>query len=128
MIIRLRPLLICLLAYAVALGLTLLALSVMLDLGSIGFDTQVPRSAVLTPMIAVVAFWGTCRLAGVPLDPARSFLIGAIVVYGLLFFMGRIVALTQISHTLAALTAATILLVGCYAVIARALTGRAEPL
>lgn len=128
MILSLRPFLITLLAFAVSLVLTVMALSTMIDLQNIGFQTEMPRHAVLTPMIAVVGFWGITRIFGVPLDPARTFLFGAIAIYGVLFFMGRVVSLTQINSGLATIVAVLVLYVACYLAVVQAQKQRQDAL
>ena len=55
-----------------------------------------------------------CAVSSSPLNPAKTFLFGAIAVYGIRFFMGRIVALTQISSNLASATAAVVLFALAY--------------
>lgn len=121
MILRPRPFLITLVAFAVAIVLTLLVLAGIVDLSTIGFETEIPTSAVLTPMVAVVSFWGVSRVFGVPLDPARTFLLGAIMIYGVLFFVGRVVALTALSSSLATIVACLVLFVLGYLACAMAL-------
>ena len=127
MTLHLRPFLICLLAYVAALVLTSIALAAMVDLSVVSLQTVMPREAALTPMIAVVVFWAVSRVMGVPLAPAQTFLIGAIVIYGILFFMGRIVVWTPVNSSLATLVAALLLFVACYMGTVWAIRREADP-
>jgi len=87
----LRRLLITLLAYVAGLALTMVALVGIVDVSSLSIDAGLPTVAILTPMIAVVVFWGVARVCGVPVDPARAFLGGGIAIYSLLYLCGRLV-------------------------------------
>ena len=115
-----RLLLIAFAAWLLAVGLTALALSVMIEETEIGFDTVLPRSAMLAPMIGVVAFWGVARALSVPLNPIRVFVIGALLVYGLLYLLGRVVAVTQIDTMLGLATGALVTLVAAYVAVLQA--------
>ena len=76
------------------------ALLVMIPDGDVSYATELPRSAVTTPMIAVVAFWGIVRATGIPLDPIRTFVLGGLAVYTLLYVVGRILAVSGVSPLL----------------------------
>ncbi len=86
----------CLVAVLVAFAVLL----VMIDNVPINYTTELPRHAVTAPMIAVIAFWGIVRAAGVPLDPMRTFVLGGLAVYGLLYLIGRVLAGTGLSPVL----------------------------
>ena len=89
----------CLLAIAAAFG----ALIVMLPDGaqsSITAATELPTSTVTTPMIGVIVFWGIVRACGVPLDPMRTFVLGAVAVYVVLYLVGRVWMVTGFSPLL----------------------------
>ena len=122
-----RLLLISFAAWLLAVGLTALALSVMIEETEIGFDTVLPRSAMLAPMIGVVAFWAVGRLLSVPLNPVRVFVIGALLVYGLLYLLGRVVAVAQIDGTLALLVAAVVTFGAGYVAVVRADQSEDQP-
>ncbi len=87
-----RQFLICIVAYVVGLALTLAALLGVVDLDAVSLDSGLPTVAMLTPMVAVVGFWAVARIAGVPIDPLRTFLFGGIAIYSLLYLCGRLVA------------------------------------
>lgn len=76
------------------------ALSVMVHDMPISYATELPRSAVTVPMIAVVVFWAIVRAAGVPLAPMRTFVLGGLAVYALLYLVGRVLAVTGFSPIL----------------------------
>ncbi|MBU0781208.1 hypothetical protein [Loktanella salsilacus] len=86
----------CIAAVLVAFG----ALVVMIPSGTVSYATEMPRSAVTAPMIAVVVFWGIVRACGVPLDPMKTYVFGALAVYGMLYLVGRVLAVTGISPPL----------------------------
>ena len=89
---------------------------VMLEGMAISVNTAVPPAAMTVPMIGVIVFWLICRAMGAALEPVRTFMIGALVVYGTLYFVGRIITFTAIGETLA-------LLVAFLAIIATAFAG-----
>ncbi len=76
------------------------ALTVMMPDGGVSYATELPRSAVTAPMIAVIVFWSIVRAAGVPLEPMRTFVLGGLAVYALLYFVGRILAVSGVSPLL----------------------------
>jgi hypothetical protein len=82
----------CILAYVVGLVLATVALLGVVDLDTVSLDSGLPMVAMLTPMVAVVGFWAVARMAGVPIDPMRTFLFGGIAIYSLLYLCGRLVA------------------------------------
>jgi hypothetical protein len=45
-------------------------------------------------------FWGIVRACGVPLDPMKTYVFGALAVYGMLYLVGRVLAVTVISPPL----------------------------
>ncbi|SEN31091.1 hypothetical protein SAMN04488003_11315 [Loktanella fryxellensis] len=77
------------------------ALTVMIPEGDITYATALPPTTYTTPMIAVVVFWGIVRACGVPLDPMRTFVLGALAVYTLVYAVGRVLAVTGVSPSLA---------------------------
>ena len=99
--IRRPPLvLIWALACIAAVLVVLAALAAMIPEGVVSYATEMPRSAVTAPMIAVVVFWGIVRAAGVMLDPMKTFVIGALAVYGMLYMVGRVLAVKGLSPPL----------------------------
>ncbi len=86
---------------AVSGGLIIAAAAgvVMLEGAVIDSTTSVPWSAMTGPMIAVIVFWLFGRFLGVPLEPVRTFLYGALVVYGTLYFLGRVIAAGALGTT-----------------------------
>lgn len=86
----------CIIAIAAAFG----ALIVMIPDGTISYATELPPTTYTTPMIAVIVFWAIVRAFGVPLEPMRTFVLGAVAVYALLYFVGRILAVTGFSPLL----------------------------
>lgn len=109
-----RHLILCVVACTVAVALAVLVLTVMVPATNISYATQVPRSAITVPMIAVVVFWSIVRASGVQLAPVPTFLFGAIAVYGLLYGAGRMIALagTNSIATVAVTATAVLVLVG----------------
>lgn len=77
------------------------ALTVMIPEGEITYATALPPTTYTTPMIAVVVFWGIVRACGVPLDPMRTFVLGAVAVYTLVYVVGRVLAVTGVSPLVA---------------------------
>ena len=115
-----RHLLICAVACLAALGLSGLALTVMVPDADISYATELPRSAVTVPMIAVVVFWAIVRACGVPLAPVRSFLFGAIAVYGLFYVVGRLISVAEFNPALTLAVSAALLFALAFAAIRKA--------
>lgn len=97
---RIRLVLIWFAASVLAIVAAFVALSVMVDETTISYATELPRSAVTVPMIAVVVFWGIVRACGVRLAPMRTFVLGGLAVYALLYLVGRVLAVTGLSPLL----------------------------
>ncbi|MCF7699681.1 hypothetical protein [Loktanella sp. M215] len=95
-----RLVLIWAVACAASVLLAFGALVVMIPDGTVSYATQLPRRAVTAPMIAVVAFWGIVRATGIPLEPIRTFVLGGLAVYALLYVVGRVLAVTGLSPLL----------------------------
>lgn len=112
-----RQLLTCILAYVVGLGLTIVALLGVVDLDTVSLDSGLPMVAMLTPMVAVVGFWAVARMAGVPIDPMRTFLFGGIAIYSLLYLCGRLVANAFMSNQGATIVGAVTLFVLAFLMI-----------
>ena len=100
MTLQKRLVLIWAVACVVAVTIAAAALAVMMPDGSVSYATELPRSAITAPMIAVVVFWGVVRACGVPLDPMRTFVLGGLAVYGVLYFIGRVLAVSGVSPML----------------------------
>ena len=77
----------------------------------VSLNTELPTQAMTAPMIGVVVFWLAGRALGAPLDAVRTFLFGALVVYGTLYFFGRVIAIALINASLA-LPIALLVIVG----------------
>ncbi|MFT5065864.1 MAG: hypothetical protein ACJAXK_000288 [Yoonia sp.] len=112
-----RQFLICILSYVIGLVLATGALLGVVDLTTVGLDSGLPTVAMLTPMIAVVGFWAVTRMAGVPLDPMRTFLFGGIAIYSLLYLCGRLVANAFMSNQGATIVGALALFVLAFMMI-----------
>lgn len=93
-----RQLLICIAAYVAGLVLAVGAMLGVVDLNTVSLDSGLPTVAMLTPMLAVVGFWAVARVAGIPIDPMRTFLFGGIAIYSLLYVSGRLVVNTVMSN------------------------------
>lgn len=111
----------CVFAIIAAFG----ALIVMIPDGMITLPPDVPRTAYTTPMIAVVVFWGIVRACGVPLEPMRTFVLGAVAVYVVIYLVGRVWVMTGLSPAL--VWAATLALLMALAWWAVASAGRGRP-
>lgn len=111
----------CVAALAAALG----ALIVMMPDGTITYATEMPTTTVTTPMIAVVVFWGIVRACGVPLEPMRTFVLGAVAVYAVIYFVGRVWVVTGLSPLLVWVANLLILLALAWWAVAAA--GRTRP-
>ncbi len=88
------------------------AMVVMLDGEPITVEGGVPYAAVTVPMIGVVVFWLVGRGLGAMLEPIRTFIFGALVVYGTLYFVGRVITFTVIPDSVA-LGLALLVIIGC---------------
>ncbi len=88
------------------------AMVVMLDGAPISVEGGVPYAAVTVPMIGVVVFWLVARALGALLEPIRTFIFGALVVYGTLYFVGRIITFTAMTDGLV-LALALLVIIGC---------------
>ncbi len=86
-----RQIIVTAVAFAAALVVAGAAMVVMLDGAPITVEGGVPYAAVTVPMIGVVVFWLVARALGALLEPIRTFIFGALVVYGTLYFVGRII-------------------------------------
>lgn len=93
-----RQFLICILAYVVGLVLAVGAMLGVVDLNAVSLNSGLPTVAMLIPMIAVVGFWAVARVAGIPIDPMRTFLFGGIAIYSLLYVSGRLVVNAVMSN------------------------------
>ena len=93
-----RQFLICIGAYVAGLVLAVAAMLGVVDLNSVSLDSGLPTVAMLTPMLAVVGFWAVARVAGIPIDPMRTFLFGGIAIYSLLYVSGRLVVNAVMSN------------------------------
>ena len=111
----------CLVAIIAAFG----ALIVMIPDGAITYATELPPTTYTTPMIAVVVFWGIVRACGVPLEPMRTFVLGAVAVYAVIYFVGRVWVVTGFSPLL--VWVANLLILLALAWWAVAVAGRARP-
>ena len=89
-------LLACIVAILAAFG----ALLVMIPEGNITYATELPATTYTTPMIGVVVFWGIVRACGVPLEPMRTFVLGAVAVYTVIYLVGRVWVITGFSPLL----------------------------
>ena len=85
------------LACVVAIVAAFVALLVMIPDGTITYATELPATTYTTPMIAVIVFWGIVRACGVQMEPMRTFVLGAVAVYALLYLVGRVLAVTGFS-------------------------------
>ena len=116
------------LACIVALVAAFAALVVMMPDGTLGattYATEMPATTFTTPMIAVVVFWGIVRACGVPLEPMRTFVLGAVAVYAVIYFVGRIWVVTGFSPLLVWVANLVILMaLAWWAVVA---AGRGRP-
>ena len=110
----------CVAAILAAFG----ALLVMIPDGAITYATELPATTYTTPMIAVVVFWGIARACGVPLDPMRTFVLGAVAVYALLYLVGRILAVTGFSPLLVWIVNLLVLVLLAWWAVASAGRGR----
>ncbi|MFZ3581023.1 hypothetical protein ACOI1H_02475 [Loktanella sp. DJP18] len=110
----------CVVAIAAALG----ALIVMIPDGAITYATELPATTYTTPMIAVIVFWGIVRACGVPLEPMRTFVLGALAVYAVLYLVGRIMAVTGFSPLLVWVLNLLVLLALAWWAVAAAGRGR----
>ena len=111
----------CILALGAAFG----ALIVMIPDGAITYATELPPTTYTTPMIAVVVFWGIVRACGVPLEPMRTFVLGAVAVYTVIYLVGRVWVMTGFSPLL--VWVATLVLLMGLAWWAVASAGRGRP-
>ena len=111
----------CILALGAAFG----ALIVMIPDGAITYATELPPTTYTTPMIAVVVFWGIVRACGVPLEPMRTFVLGAVAVYALLYLVGRVLAVTGFSPLL--VWAVNLVVLAALAWLAIVMAGRGRP-
>ena len=114
-------LLACIVAVVAAFG----ALLVMIPEGNITYATELPATTYTTPMIAVVVFWGIARACGVPLEPMRTFVLGAVAVYTVIYLVGRVWVMTGFSPLL--VWGATLVLLMGLAWWAVASAGRGRP-
>ena len=114
-------LLACIVAVVAAFG----ALLVMIPEGNITYATELPATTYTTPMIAVVVFWGIVRACGVPLEPMRTFVLGAVAVYTVIYLVGRVWVMTGFSPLL--VWGATLVLLMGLAWWAVASAGRGRP-
>ena len=114
-------LLACIVAVVAAFG----ALLVMIPEGNITYATELPATTYTTPMIAVVVFWGIARACGVPLEPMRTFVLGAVAVYTVIYLVGRVWVMTGFSPLLVWI--ATLVLLMGLAWWAVASAGRGRP-
>lgn len=105
---RARRFLVCTVAYVGGLLAAMTALIGLIDPQTLNLNSGLPTIAIMTPMIAVVVFWGVVRVMNVPIDPLRTFLFGAIAIYSLLYLCGRLVG-AELSNQLATLLGATAL-------------------
>tara|TARA_R110002051_G_scaffold104963_1_gene177819 strand:- start:35507 stop:35887 length:381 start_codon:yes stop_codon:yes gene_type:complete len=87
-----RQLGVTVLAYVAGIVVAVLVLLSMIDINTISLESGLPTIAVTTPMIAVIVFWATARIAGAHIGPVRTFLFGGIAVYSLLYLCGALVA------------------------------------
>ena len=102
----------------VAAGLVLLTI---IDITTINLESGLPTVAMTTPMIAVVVFWATARMAGAHINPVQTFLFGGIAVYSLLYLCGALVASGFMSNTGATVLGALALFVLAFMTVGRKL-------
>lgn len=107
-----RQIIVTLVSLAAAIVVAGAAMVVMLDGARITVEDGVPYAAVTVPMIGVIVFWLVARALGALLEPIRTFIFGALVVYGTLYFVGRVITFTDVSDDLA-LWLAFVVIVGC---------------
>lgn len=113
----LRQLAVTLIAFIVGLAVAGLAIVAIVQDMPISLQSGLPTSAVTTPMLAVVIFWGAARVMSAPLEPLRTFLFGGIAVYSVLYFCGRLVALSYVLDTTAILAGLLVLFIGAFTAI-----------
>ncbi len=107
-----RQIIVTAVAFAAALVVAGAAMVVMLDGAPITVEGGVPYAAVTVPMIGVVVFWLVARALGALLEPIRTFIFGALVVYGTLYFVGRIITFMAVPIGLVLILALLVIL-GC---------------
>lgn len=71
---------------------------VMLDGAPVSVDQSVPIPAITTPMIGVIIYWLVGRALRVALEPIRTFVFGAIVVYGTFYLSGVLITYTPLQE------------------------------
>lgn len=121
---RARHVVVCTVAYGAGLIAAMAALIGLVDPQTLNLNGGLPTVAIMTPMIAVVVFWGVVRAMGVPLDPMRVFLFGAIAIYSLLYLCGRLVGAGLSNQTATLLGAAILYGLAYFAVSSKQAHGR----
>ena len=107
-----------------ALVLAGVAAVVMLEGVPLSLETAVPPAAMTVPMIGVIAFWLVCRALGAALEPIRTFIFGALVVYGTLYFVGRAITFTDIGERATLAIAGFVIFAMAFAAVRSAAQGR----
>jgi hypothetical protein len=121
---RFRRLLVCIVAYVAGLAAAMSALIGLVDPQTFNLTGGLPTVAIMTPMIAVLVFWGVARAMKVPLDPVRTFLFGAIAIYSLLYLCGRLVGAGLSSQLATLLGAIALFGLAYFAVTSKQAHGR----
>lgn len=101
--------------YVAGVVAAFLALIAIVDMQSLNLASGLPKVAIMTPMLAVIVYWGVVRLLGVSLRAGSTFLFGGIAVYFLLYACGRLIATGSINHNTAFLFGAVVLFLMAYA-------------
>lgn len=100
----------CLLGMAVAAA----AAVVMMDGVPRSLNVRVTTPTITTPMIGVIVFWVVVRALRVPLEPVRTFVYGALVVYGTGYLNGLVITFLPISAELALIFAMLVIIAFAY--------------
>ena len=86
-------------------------------------DESLPIPAVTTPMIGVIVYWLVGRAMKVPLEPIRTFVYGALVVYGTFYLLGLLISLASVPVTTALILSLAIVFVSAIIGVRAALAG-----
>lgn len=91
---------------------------VMMDGAPVSVNQSVPIPAITTPMIGVIIYWLVGRALRVPLEPIRTFVFGAIVVYGTFYLSGVLITYTSLREAASlGLAIPTILAFGVWGIV-----------
>ncbi len=115
-----KQVLITLVAFVAGAVAAFTALLGIVDLDALGLARGLPMVATMTPMLAVIVFWGVARALGAPVRPAQTFLFGGIAIYALLYLCGRLVAQGTFSNAQATALGAALLFGLAYLAVRKA--------